>query len=283
MPGIESYHRDRCCPGSAFLRLRRASTAPQAKGPAGPPVVPVSVAKATQESVPTELRVVGTVEASSIVQVKSQIAGQLLKAAFTEGQNVNKDDLLFEIDPRPYEEALRQAEANVARDQAQIAQRKPPWRATPRKPEFNEGDAARYAELAKAGVVSKSQSDQARTSADVARESARATQAAHRKRQGGARERSLRGGHGEAESDLLHDPLAAQRTHRQPAGARRKPGEGQRRAAGGDQPGVAHLRQFQRAGTAPGRHPPAERQPQARRPRVRAGRPGPRRHRRTLA
>src|SRR5437588_9289552 len=95
---------------------------PAAKGPAGPPIVPVSVAQATQESVPTELRVVGTVEASAIVQIKSQVSGQLLRVSFTEGQNVAKGDLLFEIDPRPYEEALRQAEANVARDRAQISQ-----------------------------------------------------------------------------------------------------------------------------------------------------------------
>src|SRR4051794_5864018 len=108
--------------GVCLLALAACKPATQAKGPSGPPVVPVSVAKATQESVPTELRVVGTVEASAIVQVKSQIAGQLLNAAFTEGQNVNKGDLLFEIDPRPFEEALRQAEANAARDQAQIAQ-----------------------------------------------------------------------------------------------------------------------------------------------------------------
>ena len=160
-----------------LITLAGCQKAPQAKGPSGPPVVPVSVAKATQESVPTELRVVGTVEASAIVQVKSQIAGQLLKAAFTEGQNVNKGDLLFEIDPRPYEEALRQAEANVARDQAQIAQLEATLARDAAQSKYNEGDAARYAELAKAGVVSKSQSDQARTSADVARESARATQA----------------------------------------------------------------------------------------------------------
>ena len=76
---------------------------------AGPPVVPVTVAKVAAEAVPTELRVVGAVEASSIVQVKSQIAGELVKVAFTEGQNVAKGDLLFEIDPRPYEDALRQA------------------------------------------------------------------------------------------------------------------------------------------------------------------------------
>jgi multidrug efflux system membrane fusion protein len=143
----------------------------------GMPVVPVSAAKATRESVPTELRVVGTVEASAIVQVKSQIAGELLKMGFTEGQNVVEDQVLFEVDPRPYEEALRQAEANVTRDRAQIGQFEATLARDAAQAQFNKTDADRYAELLKAGVVSKSQSDQARTSADVARESERATKA----------------------------------------------------------------------------------------------------------
>ena len=141
------------------------------------PVVPVSVAKAAEESVPTELRVVGTVEASSIVQVKSQVAGELVKVSFTEGQNVRKGDLLFEIDPRPFQDALRQAEANVSRDRAQIAQAEAALARDTAQVKFNEGDAARYAELQKEGLASKSQSDQSRTSADVAREAARVTQA----------------------------------------------------------------------------------------------------------
>ncbi len=142
------------------------------------PIVPVSVSKATQEAVPTELRVVGTVEASAIVQIKSQISGQLMRVSFTEGQNVAQGDLLFEIDPRPYQEALRQAEAAVLRDRAQIAQMEATLARDAAQAKYNQSDAARYAELAKAGVVSQSQSDQARTSADVARESARASQAA---------------------------------------------------------------------------------------------------------
>ena len=150
----------------------------QAKGPMGPPIVPVSIAKAVQESVPADLRVVGTVEASAIVQVRSQVAGPLVRVAFTEGQNVNAGDLLFEIDRRPFEDALRQAEAAVNRDRAQINQMDATLARDAAQAKFNETDAARYAELAKAGVVSKSQSDQARTSADVARESAKATQAA---------------------------------------------------------------------------------------------------------
>lgn len=144
----------------------------------GMPIVPVSAAPATQESVPTELRVVGTVEASAIVQVKSQVAGQLLTMGFTEGQNVAQDQVLFEVDPRPYDEALRQAEANVLRDRAQIGQLQAMLTRDAAQAEFNKTDADRYTELLKAGVVSKSQHDQAKTAADVARESQRATSAA---------------------------------------------------------------------------------------------------------
>jgi multidrug efflux system membrane fusion protein len=149
----------------------------QAKSTGGPPVVPVSVSKATQESVPTDLRVVGTVEASSIVQVKSQVAGELVKVAFTEGQNVSKGDLLFQIDPRPFQDALRQAEAAVTRDRAQIAQSEAALARDAAQARFNESDAARYAELQKEGLASKSQSDQSKTGADVAREAARVSQA----------------------------------------------------------------------------------------------------------
>jgi multidrug efflux system membrane fusion protein len=163
--------------GLCLLLLGACKPAQTAKGPAAMPIVPVSVAKATQESVPTELRVVGTVEASAIVQIKSQISGQLLRVSFTEGQNVASGDLLFEIDPRPYEEALRQAEANVARDRAQINQLEATLARDSAQAKYNQSDAERYAELAKAGVVSRAQSDQVRTGADVARESARATQA----------------------------------------------------------------------------------------------------------
>jgi len=143
----------------------------------GPPVVPVSVARATEESVPTELRVVGTVEASAIVQVKSQIAGELVRTGFTEGQNVAKGDLLFAIDPRPYEEALRQAEANVARDRAQVAQAEAALARDSAQAQYAASDAALQTELQKGGLASRSQADQSRTNADVSRASARATQA----------------------------------------------------------------------------------------------------------
>ncbi len=147
------------------------------KGLAGMPPVPVMVAKADQESVPTQLRAIGTVDASAIVQVKSQIAGEIVKVAFTEGQNVAQGDLLFVIDPRPYEDALQQAEANVARDRAQIVQYQAMLARDEAQAKYAATDAALQASLHKEGLTSTEQADQAHTTAATARESARATHA----------------------------------------------------------------------------------------------------------
>lgn len=162
---------------SAFA-LAGCKTDKVVQSKSGPAPVPVSVGHATQESVPFELRVVGNVEASATVQVKSQVAGQLLRVLFTEGQNVTKGDLLFEVDSRPYEEALKQAEAALVRDQAQIRQAEALLARDQAQAKNADADAVRYEELAKAGVISKSQHDQVRTTAEVSRASARAGQAA---------------------------------------------------------------------------------------------------------
>ena len=79
-------------------------------------IVPVTIALAESENVPVEIRIVGTVEPSSRVEIKSMVAGQITNVGFTEGADVKQDDLLFEIDQRPYQEALRQAEAAVERE-----------------------------------------------------------------------------------------------------------------------------------------------------------------------
>ena len=144
---------------------------------AAPPAMSVSVAKATQESVPTEVHVVGTVEASAIVQVKSQIAGQLESVSFTEGQNVKQGDVLFHIDPRPYEEALRQAEAAVDRDRAQVAQAEANLVRDQAQAKFAETDAARQEQLNQEKLASKMTADQAKTTLDVNRATARASEA----------------------------------------------------------------------------------------------------------
>jgi multidrug efflux system membrane fusion protein len=137
----------------------------------------VSVAKVTQESVPTEIHVVGTVEASAIVQVKSQIAGQLESVSFTEGQNVKQGDVLFHIDPRPYQEALHQAEAAVDRDRAQVAQAEANLVRDQAQAKFSETDAARQEQLNQEKLASKMVADQAKTTLDVNRATARASEA----------------------------------------------------------------------------------------------------------
>jgi multidrug efflux system membrane fusion protein len=140
--------------------------------------VPVTVASATRQSVPVEIRVVGSVEASSTVQVKSRVAGQLMTVHFTEGQDVKNGDLLFEIDPRSYQEALRQAEASVARDRAQLRQAEANLGKDIAQRQKADADATRYDELAKEGIVSKEQREQIRTTAATSGESVKADQAA---------------------------------------------------------------------------------------------------------
>src|SRR5882757_4475263 len=137
----------------------------QTAGP--PPAVPVSVAVAAQESIPVEIRGIGSVEPSETVQVKSQIAGELMTVRFAEGGEVKQGDLLFEIDPRPYQEALRQAEAALARDGAQLRQAEANLARDVAQSKFASEDAGRYREMLRTGVVSRAQTDQANTNADA--------------------------------------------------------------------------------------------------------------------
>jgi multidrug efflux system membrane fusion protein len=162
----------------AFALLLSGCNSPKAQTAGPPPPVPVSVATATQETVPIEVRAIGTVEPSATVQVKSQITGELLRVHFVEGGNVNKGDLLFEIDPRPYQEALQQAEAAFEKDTAQLKQAEANLARDLAQAKNAQADAARYEALAKQGVVSRTQSDQFRTTADALAESVRADQAA---------------------------------------------------------------------------------------------------------
>ena len=87
--------------------------------PAARPV-PVLVAEVARKTLPLRLPAVGQTQAAATVTVRSRVDGQLLEAAFPEGQRVRKGDLLFRIDPRPLEASLNQAQANLGRDQAQL-------------------------------------------------------------------------------------------------------------------------------------------------------------------
>jgi len=120
--------------------------------PVSPPI-PITVGTVSQKTVPVELRVVGNVQASSTVTIKSKAGGELTRVHFTEGQDVRKGDLLFTIDPRPYEAALKQAEANLQKDLAQT--------------KHAQEDARRYEFLIQKGVVARQQYDKFRTEAEA--------------------------------------------------------------------------------------------------------------------
>jgi membrane fusion protein, multidrug efflux system len=106
--------------GVALAAMHLHDTAEPANTAAAPPAVPVVAETVRQGDVPIYLRGVGTVIAYNNVIVRSQITGQLIKIAFTQGQTVHQGDLLAEIDPRPYQAQLDQATANRDRDQAQV-------------------------------------------------------------------------------------------------------------------------------------------------------------------
>src|SRR5215469_6195786 len=87
------------------------------RGQSGAPI-PVGVSPVVKGDMPVTLSQLGTVTPLAMVTVKTQISGYLMQVAFKEGQMVNKGDFLAQIDPRPYQVALEQAEAQLAKDQA---------------------------------------------------------------------------------------------------------------------------------------------------------------------
>jgi multidrug efflux system membrane fusion protein len=85
-----------------------------------PPPVPVTVAQAHYQDIPYDLTANGTVEPIRTVAVASQVSGMVMRVGFREGDDVAEGQLLFQIDPRPYQNAVEQARATLARDLAQL-------------------------------------------------------------------------------------------------------------------------------------------------------------------
>lgn len=138
----------------------------------------VEVARAVQKTVPVQLRVIGNVQAYSTVSVKSRIAGQLMRVHFKEGQDVRKGEPLFTIDPRPFEAALKQAEANLERDMAQVEQAEANIQRDMAQEKNAQMEADRYKILFEKGVVAKEQYDKFRMDREVIEATVRADRAA---------------------------------------------------------------------------------------------------------
>ena len=141
------------------------------------PAIGVKLATATLRSVPVEIKAIGKVEAYASVQVRSILTGTLLKAHFAEGAAVKQGDLLFEIDPRPYLESVRQWEANIARDKALQAQAEATLASAQAAEVFYTLQASRYEKLAAQGIGSREQADQTAVEARARRTNVRAVSA----------------------------------------------------------------------------------------------------------
>ena len=146
------------------LMLAPACTSSQAQ-PAGPPPAPtVSVVQVEPESVPVSSEWVATLDGYVNAQIRPQVSGYLIKADYREGSMVRKGQILFEIDPRPFEAVLAQAQAQLARAQADLGR--------------TERDVQRDTPLAKERAIPQSQLDndiQANLAAQAAVKSAQAT------------------------------------------------------------------------------------------------------------
>jgi multidrug efflux system membrane fusion protein len=107
---------------TGILHIPQATTAaPTAAAPSAPPPVPVSVAKVLEQSVTEWDEFSGRVRAIDRVEIRPQISGLITEVHFSDGQLVKKGDLLFTIDPRPFQAALTHAQADLAAAQARVA------------------------------------------------------------------------------------------------------------------------------------------------------------------
>src|SRR6266705_2279135 len=130
------------------------------------PPAPVSVTVAVSQDVPTYLDAIGKTVAREVVSIQPQVSGRITKIHFTDGADVKKGDMLFTIDTRPFEANLRQAQANVSRDNALKKQAEANLAKDVAQAKWGEVEVKRYGILVQGGVVPREQYEQLRANAD---------------------------------------------------------------------------------------------------------------------
>ncbi|MEW5768954.1 MAG: efflux RND transporter periplasmic adaptor subunit [Pseudomonadota bacterium] len=150
--------------GAGYAWMQRPPAAPQEAKSKEKPPVPVLVARAEARDVPVTLDLVGRAEAYESVTLKSRVDGQVAEVGFAEGQQVRAGQVLLRLDPADFAARLRQAEANLARDQANQAKAR--------------SDVARYAALQAQGFVSAEKVEEVRAALAAAEATVKADQAA---------------------------------------------------------------------------------------------------------
>ena len=133
------------------------------KAPAPAPPVPVTTARAVTKTMPLTVEAMGSVEAYNSLEIIPQVSGQILKLHFRDGDEVQKDALLVTIDPDPFTEALREAEARLASDEATLI--------------FKISEAERKSRLIEEDSVSRSEFEKARAEAGAQKDIVQADRA----------------------------------------------------------------------------------------------------------
>jgi membrane fusion protein, multidrug efflux system len=139
------------CSSESRTAVSAQQVSPQGGRGGGGASVPVTIARASKKTMPLDLRVIGSVEPASTVEIRAQTTGLLTSVGFKEGDDVKQGDVLFSLDRRPLEAAVRQAEANLQRDVAQSANA--------------QVQAQRLSDLAERGIVSRDQMETSKATA----------------------------------------------------------------------------------------------------------------------
>lgn len=129
--------------------------------------VPIVAVKARRGAMPVYMNGLGTVTALNTVTVHSRVDGELVNVAYQEGQYVKAGDLLAEIDPRPFQVQLEQAQGQLARDQAQLGQAQSKLDGDTASQKFAATEAGRYQRLVEEGIAARDQGEQYRSQADA--------------------------------------------------------------------------------------------------------------------
>ncbi len=156
----------------------RSGEMADAKGAPRAIAVPVTVAPVAERDVPVRLQAIGNVQAYSTVQVLALVGGEIFRVHFAEGQEVRAGDLLFTLDPRPFQAALQQAQATLAQHRAQVAQAEANLVKDQVQLENARVEETRYKQLVEGGYVAREQYDQVRTNEGALKATVEADRAA---------------------------------------------------------------------------------------------------------
>lgn len=172
------YHQLSLLFASAVLTVVFAGCGSKAQQSFDRPPSPVQVTLAVSQDVPTYIDAIGKTVAREVVSIQPQVSGRIMKIHFTDGANVKKGQMLFTIDPRPFEANLKQAQANLSRSVALKKQAEANLSKEIAQAKWGLAQVERYRTLVEQGVVAREQYEQLRANYDSLKATAEAARAA---------------------------------------------------------------------------------------------------------